>query len=208
MTSEGILHPDRKSYEKIWDEVIGKEINHYLEAYKGYITLLPNAKEEVWAKYKYLNEYCKMNYMKTAEGKLDRHKVAACYLIAISSVKPMRFVGEFLVSDEETYFVANELLSITVALSVVTSFILTVAEKNPTLSNDEREQIRSQFKTGIRTPDEFINHGVYLDNFASEIRHAVDEGAINILSIAHELYLLEVITRLIGNKSLENEQEL
>ena len=41
-----------------------------------------------------------------------------------------------------------------------------------------------------------VNHGQYLDNFASELYFSISEGNINILSVAHELYLLEVITRM------------
>lgn len=43
--------------------------------------------------------------------------------------------------------------------------------------------------------DNLVNHGDYLTNYSNEIYFAVSEGNINILSIAHELYLLEVLTR-------------
>ena len=53
----------------------------------------------------------------------------------------------------------------------------------------------SKFDNGLLIPDS-VNHGDYMDNFASEINFAVSEGNIHILSIAHELYLLETITKI------------
>ena len=54
-----------------------------------------------------------------------------------------------------------------------------------------------KFTNGINWPkSELVNHGQYLSNYASELHYAIEEGSINILSVAHELYLLEVITKL------------
>lgn len=41
-----------------------------------------------------------------------------------------------------------------------------------------------------------VNHGIYIQNYANELRFNVLEGNISILSLAHELYLLEVITQI------------
>lgn len=191
------IHPDRDSYEKIWNNLINEEIKNYQEKYFECIQLIPNAKEEIWEKYNSLNKYCKVNYMKSPDGKIDRHKVAACYLIAISSVKPMRFVRKIQNSDKTLYFSLNEMLSITVALSLLRAFVISSVIGNEKMSQKEKKEMLSKFDNGILIPDEnYINHGRYIDNFASEIHYAVDEGNVNILSIAHELYLLEVITRI------------
>lgn len=191
------IHPDKESYEKIWNDLINKEIRNYQEKYLECIQLIPNAKEEIWEKYCSLNKYCKMNYMKSPEGKIDRHKVAACYLIAISSVKPMRFVERSQNFDKSIYFVLNERLSITVAFSLLRAFTIAAIYDNEKVEEDVKNVLVAKFEDGILIPDKnLINHGVYVDNFASEIHYAVSEGNINILSIAHELFLLEVITRI------------
>lgn len=78
------LHPDKISYEIIWNEIINKELYNYQSIYGNCIKFIPNIKEEIWKKYVSLNNYCKTNYMKSAEGKIDRHKVAACYMISIA----------------------------------------------------------------------------------------------------------------------------
>lgn len=183
-------HPDRESYLYICNELIEKEICNYCDVYKDSLELIPNWKEEIWDKYVQLNRYCKDNYMQEAMGKIDRHKVAACYIIAIASVKPMRFIKK-----HEKYIAVNESLAITVGLSMLRAFFLAMVDEKK--SGEERKILISKFDKGIKVPDNsLVNHGQYLDNFASELYFAISEGNINILSVAHELYLLEVITRM------------
>lgn len=183
-------HPDRESYLYICNELIEKEICNYCDVYKGSLELIPNWKEEIWDKYVQLNRYCKDNYMQEAMGKIDRHKVAACYIIAIASVKPMRFIKK-----HEKYIAVNESLAITVGFSILRAFFLAMVDEKK--SGEERKILISKFDKGIKVPDNsLVNHGQYLDNFASELYFAISEGNINILSVAHELYLLEVITRM------------
>lgn len=183
-------HPDRESYLYICNELIEKEICNYCDVYKDSLELIPNWKEEIWDKYVQLNRYCKNNYMQEAMGKIDRHKVVACYMIAIASVKPMRFIKK-----HEKYIAVNESLAITVGLSMLRAFFLAMVDEKK--SGEERKILISKFDKGIKVPDNsLVNHGQYLDNFASELYFAISEGNINILSVAHELYLLEVITRM------------
>ena len=136
--------------------------------------------------------------MKNPNGKLDRHKVAACYIIAIATVKPMRLDFE---SEENGnfYFIANEHLAITIGLSLLRAFVITAIEKNENISNEEKNVLKKKFEKGVQLPScENVNHGNYLENYASEIRFAINAGSISILSIAHELYLLEVLTKSIS----------
>lgn len=182
-------HPDRGSYLYICSELIEKEIKNYCNIYINSIELIPNWKEEVWEKYVQLNQHCKNNYMKEQNGKIDRHKVSACYIIAIASVKPMRFIKR-----QSTYIAINESLAITVGFSILRAFFLaTIVDERK--SCEEKNILVSKFDNGIKIPDiSLVNHGRYLDNFASELYFAISEGNINILSVAHELYLLEVLT--------------
>lgn len=66
------------------------------------------------------NVICKENYMKDSNGKIDRHKVAACYMIYIATVITMRFVKK--IDDVEVFLAINETLSITIGLSLVRAF--------------------------------------------------------------------------------------
>lgn len=191
----GEIHPDRDSYEIIWEKVIRKEIDNYQSSYVNCIELIPNVKEEIWKKYVSLNVYCKNNYMKSPEGKIDRHKVAACYMIAIAMLRPMRFVEK--IDNKEVPLAINEMLAITVGLSLVRAFAIAAIKENDSINKEDADILVAKFEDGIKVPEgNLVNHGVYLENYANEIYFAASEGKISVLSLAHELYLLEVITRI------------
>ncbi len=191
----GEIHPDRQSYEMIWEKVISKELDNYQSLYVNCIEFIPNVKEEIWEKYVSLNTYCKNNYMKSVEGKIDRHKVAACYMIAIAMLRPMRFVEK--IDNKEVSLAINETLAITVGLSLVRAFAIAAIKENKNITKEVADMLVAKFEDGIKVPEgHLVNHGAYLDNYANEIYFAASEGRIGILSLAHELYLLEVITRI------------
>lgn len=191
------IHPDRNSYEVIWTEIIEKEIKKYIKKYDNFIEIIPNAKELIWERYVYLNNYCKTNYMKLVDGKIDRHKVASCYLISISSVKPICFMAKTEDVKDDMYCIINERLAITVALSVLRAFIMSAIKNSTDYNENEKSELKKKFDKGLKYPREnLINHGNYITNYASEIYYSQAEGNINILAIAHELYLLEVFTRI------------
>lgn len=189
------LHPDRTSYEKIWEVIISKEINNYKKAYINCIEIIPNAKEEIWKKYVYYNTYCKVNYMKSSREKIDRHKVAACYMAAIVMAAPVKFVQQ--IDGENVELALNETLAISVGLSLVRAFTMARINEDNGLDVRQKESLIKKFDDGMKTPENgFVNHGFYIDNFANELHFAVMEGKLSILSLAHELFLLEVITRI------------
>lgn len=188
------MHPDRNSYEEIWKKVIEKEISLCEKEYHNFVKMIPNAKEEIWNRYVFLNEYCKKNYMKDPEVILDRHKVASCYMIAIIMVRPLIVTKK--IDGQNIPLAINECLAITVGLSLVRAYILSSIEHNEKPSKEEMKSIEEKLKNGMLIPEnQLVNHGDYIENYASELHFAALEGNLNILSIAHELYLLEVYTR-------------
>lgn len=189
------IHPNRDSYEEIWKKIIWPEINNYQMVYLNHIEVIPNVMEEIWNKYVYLNNYCKNNYMYSSVERIDRHKVAACYMIAIATTKPMIFVDK--INNKNVPLAINETLAITVGFSLVRAFAISAINENKQLEDEEKKQMIAKFKEGIQFPkDKLVNHGDYIENFANEIYYMVQDGKISILSLAHELYLLEVITRI------------
>lgn len=187
-------HPDKVSFKQVWNEVIRDEIRDYKSEYPDCIELIPDAEEEVWNAYVEINSFVKNNYMKDHTGILDRHKVAACYMAAIATAKPMRFVMK--IDGERVPMAINECLAITTALSVLRSYAITAAKEDNELSEEQRKDIADKFENGIFLPDEgMVEHGSYIDNYANELAFAVKHGKLFVLSLAHELYLLELMTR-------------
>ena len=192
------IHPDKSSFDIIWVKIIEPEIKKYINAYTGYVKIDNDAKEKVWEQYFVLNTLCKNHYMKT-NGKLDRHKVAACYLLAISMAKPIICSDEILSDTPQYYFTFNERVALTTALSILVAYIRNIIKNDTSLCDDEKKRLTSAFSHGIKFPvPPLVNHGEYVNNFISEIHYTVEEGNINILATAHELYLLEVFTRVMG----------
>ena len=186
------LHPDKNAYFYIWERLISPQLEKAINTYRSCASITPDAKELIWEKYTFLNSCCKHEYMTDPEGRLDRHKVAACYLIAIARVEPVKFISAPKADDR--YFVINEKIAISTAMSIVRAYALfSFIESSKT--EDEKENIKKRFEEGLRVPsDSFVHHGRYMDNFASEIYYTNRENKLHVLSIAHELFLLEVIT--------------
>lgn len=188
------VHPDRGSFEKIWEEIIWCEIKDYRKAYPECIALIPDVKEEIWNRYVELNTFVKINYMSSQTEVLDRHKVAACYMVAISLVRPMRFVKK--IDNRSIPLAINEQMAITVGLSIVRAYVIAGIMKDSTLGEIEKSSLLEKFDNGLYTPDSvMVWHGSYIDNYVNELAFAAAHGKLFVLSLAHELYLLEVVTR-------------
>ena len=170
---------DRNSYEKLWEIVIQPEINTFIDDFscdssvfqelRLRLRVAPDAKELIWSRYCYYNRKCKALYMKppttNEEFLLDRHKVSACYMTAITSAQPM-------------------ILS---SLDLLCAFL-----KTEDLPSEQLAHVRNGI---LYPPKDMVSHGEYLNNFARELHFAYLDGTLNVLSLAHELFLLEVISR-------------
>lgn len=164
-----------KNYEVIWGKVIEpslKEIAQHSDNFK----IKDNAKELILEEYKRFNNHCKQTYMKNPSNKLDRHKVSACYILAIVKASPIITDSNNLLSDDEFYTV-NEEIALTVGLSILRAFC----------RNDKRYPVSLPFD--FTYPE--ASHGDYRKNFVVELHFTKEEGNYNILSLSHTLYLLE-----------------
>jgi hypothetical protein len=181
---------DRKSYDQIWSVVIKPTMDDYANRFSE-IVVAYNAQEAIWQEYMNFNQHCKLRYMVDAGGKIDRHKVCACYMYAI--VKANTMSCKLADSDtEQSYLALNENLAITVGMSLLRAFVLASIDSNEVLSIGEKELYKSRIAEGIVFPE--CNHGVYRENFASELHYSDLERNYNILSLANTLFLLEIHT--------------
>lgn len=181
---------DRNSYDHIWSVVIKPTMDDYANRYSE-IVVAHNAQEVIWNEYVNLNRHCKIQYMEDASGKIDRHKVCACYMYAI--VKANVMSCKLADSDtEQSYLALNENLAITVGMSLLRAFVLASIDSSVELSQDTKNMYRSRIDKGIIFPQ--CNHGIYRENFAAELHYTGLEGNLNILSLANTLFLLEIHT--------------
>ncbi|MDE7432561.1 MAG: hypothetical protein K2N34_11710 [Lachnospiraceae bacterium] len=181
---------DKNSYQKMWEIVIKPTIQDYKNRYSE-IVVSHNAKEAIWQEYITFNKHAKLTYMQDPDGKLDRHKVCACYMYAIIKANTLNC----LLADSDTercYLALNENLAITVGMSVLRAFILSSINCNEELPAATKETLRKRIDNGVIFPD--CNHGDYRNNFVSELYYTKKENNYNILSLANTLFLLETHT--------------
>ena len=185
---------DNESYDIIWDKLILPELKQYVKKFEPYIYFSQAAKDEIWKQYVFLNTKLKNQYMQDSSKILDRHKVAACYMVAICNVKPLRF-NKPSIAKPNNYFIANELVAISVATTLVVNFVIAATKNSSALTETQKQEIYDKFKDGICFPEkEITNHGEYITNYAMELYLSNIKSDFNLLSIAHELYLLEALT--------------
>lgn len=190
MVSSDEIFMDCSSYEQIWNVVIRPTMEDYALRFAD-VTILEDAKETIWKEYIELNRHCKTKYMKEIKGRLDRHKVCACYMYAVIKAGVMRC--NLAASDtEERYLALNENLAITVGMSLLRAFIMASIDNNENLSKNDKEIYKSRVADGITFPD--CNHGIYRENFVAELYYTNLERNYNILSLANTLFLLEIHT--------------
>lgn len=181
---------DRNSYQHIWEIVINPTIEDYQKRFAE-VTVAHNAQEAIWQEYVQFNRHCKMRYMQDSQGRLDRHKVCACYMYAI--VKAGVLSCRLADSDtEKSYIALNENLAITVGMSLLRAFVFASIDTSEDISLEKKELYKSRINDGINFPD--CNHGVYRENFVSELHYTNQERNYNVLSLANTLFLLEVHT--------------
>ena len=180
---------DRESYELVWDLGINPLITKYQSQYTG-LRVEKDAKDHIWEEYLFFNQKCKSNYMSDPNGRLDRHKVCACYIYAI--VKAHVVDCDLIEDTGERYSIINELIGLKVGLSLLRAFIIENANSSTDISEAEKSKIQDKVRCGIHIPE--CNHGKYLLNFASELHYTAKEESYNILSLANTLFLLEITT--------------
>jgi len=187
LDNEGVF-ADKSSFYSVWSILIEPTIVDYSNRFAD-ICVAHNAQDAIWNKYLTFNRRCKENYMADSNGKLDRHKVCACYMYAIISANVLscRLVGS---DTEQKYLSLNENLAITVGLSLLRAFIISSINSSNELTAEKKKELISRIEDGIPLPR--CNHGDYRKNFVSELHYTHEEGCYNMLSLANTLYLLEV----------------
>lgn len=184
------LKEAKKEKENFLENIIEPVKELYLSLYAEMVCL-DNAKELIWREYVKFNTHCKTNYMLDSQGRLDRHKVCACYMYAI--IKANTLSCRLAKSNtEESYLCLNEQLAITVGMSLLRAFICADIKYSTIFSEEEKQSLYAIVENGIIFPE--CNHGDYRDNFAAELHYTNEERNYNILSLANTLYLLEIHT--------------
>lgn len=191
---------DRATYDNIWNTLV---IPYFKKCHKKYGGLIcpDSGYEAVFSYYGDLIQLAKSHYMSKQVKRLNRHKVSAAIMIAILKAKPIKKIdSHFYNTDEDgkpVIWPFNEALAITVGLSILCTFILQRAEMAFAGGG-----VSKKIFDGVCRQDSIIfQEGIPLEKGARsewewELYQVRQEGAYNLLAMAHILSDLEVISRL------------
>jgi hypothetical protein len=135
--------------------------------------------------YSGINRYVKAVYMRDPNGFLDRHKCGACFMVA--------FMRNLIIPpDKKACDEYREKIAILAGLTVMGTLIMG--------DNDNyKNAVIIAYLTengGFAFPDLLCDTVEYDRIWAFELRTAYKAGTLSVLSLAHELFLIESYSRL------------
>jgi hypothetical protein len=194
---------DEITYDKFFEDII--------VAIKGAVTvqtdserlirIVERSKPAILGEYLANNSLVKATHMKDPDGRLDRHKCAACFMVA--------FMKKLIIErDNDKYENYRERLAILAGLTVMGTFI------KGRDSYDNTEILAFLTKNdGFELPELLCDKVSYERNWALELRSVYrgkDSGQkFSVLALSDELFLIESYNRqLAKNDILRQENEV
>lgn len=197
------MKDERKDYkivDYVWDSVILPAYSSF-NFHTGGLLCFDRSREELRQYYKEVLEHAKIHYMEDEQTLLNRHKVSAALMIAVLKSKPIKKADPLYYTPDcngkITIWPFNEQLSITVALSVLRTFIL----KRVDIAFSGKQVSRAIFEDVCKQDSsifakEFPISTKERSDWEYELYQMRQDGAYNLLSIAHILCQMEEISRL------------
>jgi hypothetical protein len=142
------------------------------------------SKSRIFRNYSDVNIYTKSSYMKHRAGLLlDRHKCAACFMVAILNELDLN------VKNYNSDLI-KEKIAILAGLAIMHFMIVRNSPNYKDLGF-----ISFIKEKDFVFPDTICDKNQYLKNWALELGHAYKEDRIFILSLSNELFLIEQYNR-------------
>ena len=128
VTSESYTEQSsNKGFENTWHYAVVPQMHDIEERAGKKVFLEPEEvlKERVHKAYQAFRRYCKTHCMTYPNRPMDRHKVAACFMLAIEVAQ---LAPQVYTDTDESVRYTNERLATTVGCSILISFILEVMD--------------------------------------------------------------------------------
>jgi len=181
-----------ETYKKLFDNIIAVIKKSDVENADALCRLVESSRFRILTIYGKLNDIAKHLYMKDPNGRLDRHKCGACFIIA--------FVKGLLIDSDnmgqKVYEDYREKLALIAGLSVLKTFIVGNGSdpKNAEFAAFLKDKDFSYPDLLCDTPPPS-----YEEIWLFEIRNSYKQGRFSVLQLAHELFLIECYNRLLAN---------
>lgn len=167
-----------EEFDTIWDEGIVPEAQDIVNANEGIVEFHQESKMQVFDRYHEINKRCKKDFMQNSAGLLDRHKVSAALILAISETR-LLYNKQKKDSDGKEY-VFNEKLALNVGLQLLKGYLNN--------SEDKSDVVHFYF------PPTNNSDEIYQDVFCRLLRLDLAYNQASVLAIANILYFIENYT--------------
>lgn len=174
----------KETFDIIWREGIVNKGRMIVDQNVGKVEFDEKSKDRILNEYNKLRDYSKVSYMRNPDGLLDRHKVCACLIIAISKAAPLIDVNSKGVSELKNIY--NENLAMSVGLSLLRDYIITA-------HNDNVEYIK-MYKYGFKFP-ETERDTRYQELLCLMLCYDIENNHYSILALANILFMIEEYTK-------------
>lgn len=200
----------RKTYDRIIDDLAADLAEKYpcwnVEGAKEIAQFLcreiTRLRGDLINRYITVNSEIKADYMNDVDGLLDRHKVAAAFMVAFLEI--VRFPPEI----EENYKAISGKLAIYVGLSLMATMIRGGLKKLERKKENGEPLCESEY-LGYKAivdllerhngdfvlPDVICDEPAYRHTWALELHYARKKGLLFVLSLANELFCIETYNR-------------
>jgi len=173
-------------FEEIWDTIIKPFLKNTLNKHKSLYSVdstenNSQSRRDIESWYNSLKTMVKADFMKNGNKLLDRHKISACFYIAIAEAAPIKTFGGSLEKDR----LINAYLAFYVASGILLSF----------MCNGSKDVAYSQFlkSEGLQYPacKNSDSSEPYIIQTIKGLAYAHRRNGLNILAIANIFRLLE-----------------
>jgi len=164
------------------------------------VKIVVRSKSAILGEYLAYNSLVKATYMRIAEGRLDRHKCAACFMIA--------FMKKLIIEhDNDKYEKYRERLAILAGLTVMGTFI----KGRDSYDNTDILAFLTK-NNGFELPELLCDKVSYERNWALELRSVYrgrDCGQkFSVLGLSDELFLIESYNRQLAKNDILRQENV
>jgi len=155
------------------------------ESAKRFRDMLVRSKDDIWSQYDGVKNIIKTHYMDDPNGLLDRHKCAACFIVAcLNGLKINEANGQNNLNREK--------LALFFGLTVLQTFIV-LSNKN----HEDAGMVSFMKQNGdmLVYPKCIKDFNQYQHNWALELFYARKNDSLFVLSLSHELFYIERYNR-------------
>jgi len=150
------------------------------------ISALESSRSDIIGECERLINGIRGRFLEDADGQIDRHKSAACFMIALMTKYDITSIEE----NPQTPKLTKERIAIDVGQSIVVTMMKGTLEEN-----SEMMAFLSKNKDDLVHPDTLCDEGEYRQNWALCLNYSNMDKCLHALPLSNTLFLIEAFNR-------------